>query len=140
MPTAVSVITRDHLEAWLADLTDRVGPSTVARHYRSTQQLWRWLVEDGEISHSPMERMRPPAVPEQPVDILTDDELTALLSVCKGNTFENRRDMALLRMLMDTGMRAGELCGLTMEDIDEEQSVALVKGKGRRGRAVPYGA
>jgi site-specific recombinase XerC len=58
------------------------------------QQLFRWLVEDGEIPRSPMERMRPPAVPEQPVDILTDDELRALLDTCRGNTFENRRDMA----------------------------------------------
>src|SRR3954449_11595070 len=117
-----------------------VSPATVAKHYRSMQQLFRWLVEDGEIGHSPMERMRPPAVPEQPVDILTDDELRALLDAARGNTFENRRDTAMLRMLIDTGMRAGELAGLNVDDLDAEQSVAIVLGKGRRGRAVPYGA
>ena len=67
MPTAVSAITRDHLEAWLADLTDRVGPSTVAGHYRSPQQPWRWLVEDGEISHSPMQPMAQPAGRDPPL-------------------------------------------------------------------------
>jgi site-specific recombinase XerD len=87
-----------------------------------------------------MERMRPPAVPEQPVDILTDDELRALLDAARGNTFESRRDTAMLRLLIDSGMRAGELAGLTLDDLDTEQSIAYVLGKGRRGRAVPYGA
>ncbi|RBY95668.1 integrase [Blastococcus sp. TF02-8] len=140
MPTTAGAITRDHLEAFLAALVERVSPATVAKHYRSMQQLFRWLTEDGEIPRSPMERMRPPAVPEQPVDILTDDELRALLDAARGNTFENRRDTAMLRMLIDTGMRAGELAGLNVDDLDSEQSVALVMGKGRRGRAVPYGA
>src|SRR4051794_14850915 len=140
MPTSATGIAREHLEAFLAALSDRVSPATVAKHYRSMQQLFRWLVEDGEIGHSPMERMRPPAVPEQPVDILTDDELRALLDAARGNTFENRRDTAMLRMLIDTGMRAGELAGLAVTDRDSEQGVAVVMGKGRRGRAVPYGA
>src|SRR3954451_11026415 len=140
MPTTASGIAREHLEAFLAALADRVSPATVAKHYRSLQQLFRWLVEDGEITRSPMERMRPPTVPEQPVDILTDDELRALLDAARGNTFENRRDIAILRMLIDTGMRAGELAGLTLEDLDAEQRIALVMGKGRRGRAFPYGS
>ena len=53
-----------------------------------------------------MEGMRPPAGPEQPVDLLTEDELRALIDAARGNTFKNRRDTAMLRMLIDTGMRA----------------------------------
>jgi site-specific recombinase XerD len=139
MPTTASGIAREHLEAFLAALVDRVAPATVAKHYRSLQQLFRWLVEDGEITHSPMERMRPPAVPEQPVEIFTDAEIAALLDAAKGNTFENRRDTALLRMFFDTGVRLGELAALGVDDLDPEQNVAHVMGKGRRGRAVPYG-
>jgi site-specific recombinase XerD len=58
----------------------RPSPATVAKHYRSLQQLFKWLTEDGEIPRSPMERMSPPSVPEQPVPILTDDDLAALLA------------------------------------------------------------
>ena len=139
MPTSATGIHREHLEAFLADLADRCAAATVAKHYRSLQQLFRWFTEDGEIPASPMERMRPPKVPEQPVDIFADDELARLLKACAGNTFENRRDTALLRFLLDTGMRAGELIGLQVSDIDQELSVAHVMGKGRRGRGVPYG-
>lgn len=139
MPTSVGRIGREHLEVFLAGLADRVAAATVAKHYRSLQQLFRWLEEDGEITVSPMAKMRPPKVPEQPVEILTDPELSALLATCKGNTFENRRDTALLRFLLDTGMRSGELIGLNLDDLDASQNVAHVMGKGRRGRAVPYG-
>ncbi len=139
MPTAVGSITREHVEAFLAALADRVAPATTAKHYRSLQQLFRWLEEDGEIARSPMERMRPPAVPVQPVPILTDDQLSALLATCRGNTFENRRDSAIMRLLIDTGMRAGELAGLGVVDIDRVQDVAIVRGKGDRLRACPFG-
>jgi site-specific recombinase XerD len=139
MPTTATGIAREHIEAYLADMTDRVAPATVAKHYRSLQQLFRWLVDDGEIPRSPMERMSPPHVPEQPVPLLDRDALVALLDTAKGNTFENRRDAAMLRLLIDTGMRAGELAGLRVEDIDQDQAVAFVMGKGGRGRACPYG-
>jgi len=135
-----TAITRAVLEQYLAAMHERVAPATVAKHYRSLQQLFRWLVVDGELDRSPMETMSPPAVPEQPVPILDLDELARLLKSCAGNTFENRRDTAIIRLFLDTGMRAGELAGLTLEDIDREQSVAFVMGKGGRGRACPFGA
>jgi site-specific recombinase XerD len=135
-----AAIRREHVEAYLADLGDRTSAANVAKHYRSLQQLFRWLVDDGELRESPMARMRPPAVPEQPVPVLGDDEVRRLLATTKGNTFENRRDEAIMRLLVDTGMRASELIGLSVADVDQELSVAYVMGKGGRGRACPYGA
>jgi hypothetical protein len=56
--------------------------------------------------------MSPPAVPEQPVHVLTVADCSALLAACKGASFENRRDEAIIRLFLDTGMRASELIGL----------------------------
>lgn len=141
MPTAVTAVTREHIEAYLVERIEAGhAPATVAKEYRSLQQFWKWLVDDGEIPASPMARMSPPAVPEQPVPVFTDDELARLLATAKGNTFENRRDTAIMRLFIDTGCRLGELAGLNVEDLDHDQDVAHVTGKGRRGRAVPYGA
>jgi len=148
LPECARDIPRDHVETYLAAMFERkvqnrkgtVRPATVAKHFRSLQQLFRWLVDDGEIEGSPMERMRPPAVPEQPVPIVIDAHIEALLAPCKANTFQNRRDLAIIRLFLDTGMRAGELAGLRVNDVDQEEATAHVLGKGGRHRACPYGA
>ena len=69
--------------------------------------------------------------------ILSDETLAKLLVACRGDTFENRRDTAIIRLFLDTGMRAGELAGLTVDDIDREQMVAPVIGKGRPRACLP---
>jgi site-specific recombinase XerD len=79
MPTAVDRITREHIEAFLADQLARLKPTSARSRYASIRQFFRWLVDQGEITESPMARMHPPAVPEQPVPILTEDELRALM-------------------------------------------------------------
>lgn len=140
MPTRIGSIRREHLESYFeARFEAGRAAADVAKHYRSLQQLFRWLVDDGEIPESPMARMRPPEVPEQPVPVVTDDDLAALLKACAGNTFENRRDTAVIRLLLDTGMRLGELANLAVTDLDFDQDVAIVLGKGRRQRACPFG-
>lgn len=140
MPRDVGAIRREHVEAFLVALQERGRrPASVANRYRSLQQLFRWLVEDDEIPVSPMARMRPPAVPLQPPDVLTPEHLLALLKACEGSDFEARRDSALIRLLIDTGMRRAECAGLKVADIDFDRDVAVVLGKGRRSRAVPFG-
>ena len=140
LPDQVHLVKRTHIEQWLAAMHERVSPATCAKHYRSLQQLFRWLVGDGELNQSPMTGMTAPSVPEQPVPIIGLEDLAALLATCRGNSFENRRDLAVFRLFLDTGMRAGELIGLSVDDIDREQSLAFVVGKGNRQRACPFGA
>lgn len=140
MPSGVGAIRREHVEAFLIDLQDRgCRPATVANRYRSLQQFFRWLLDEGEIATSPMIRMRPPAVPEEAPPVLRLEALQALLAASAGRGFEARRDTAIVRLLIDTGMRRGELVGLRLADVDFEQDVALVMGKGRRPRACPFG-
>lgn len=83
--------------------------------------------------------MKPPAVPEHPVPVLAPAQVDALLATCPGATFEDRRDEAIIRLLLDTGMRRGECVGLSLEDLDLDNGTALVMGKGRRPRACPFG-
>ena len=81
--------------------------------------------------------MARPQVPEQPVPVLAEDDLKKLMADCAGPAFEDRRDQALIRLLVDTGMRRGELLGMRVEDLDLDQQVAFVLGKGRRERGLP---
>jgi integrase len=83
--------------------------------------------------------MSPPRVAETPPPVITESELRRLLAVCDGTGFDDRRDNAIVRLFLDTGMRRGELSGLRLEDVDLDANVALVLGKGRRPRACPFG-
>jgi site-specific recombinase XerD len=87
-----------------------------------------------------MAKMKPPKVPEVPVPVLTDRQLKQLLAACEGRNLEDQRDMAVLRLFLDSGMRLSELTNLKVEDVDLDNRVAYVMGKGRRPRACPFGA
>jgi site-specific recombinase XerD len=140
MPVAVSSIRREHLEAYLVDLQNAGRrPATVAQRFRSLQQFFRWLEDEEEVVTSPMAKMRPPAVPEEPPPLLKDEEVRRLLKACEGQGFDERRDMAIIRLLIDTGMRRAEAAGLHLKDVDFDDEVAHVMGKGRRPRQCRFG-
>jgi site-specific recombinase XerD len=140
-PTTVTRINRADVEDWLADLRDRgLAPSTVATRYKALRVFFTYLAEEGDVEASPMAKMAPPQVPDVPVAVLSDDELKRILATCDGRTFEDRRDQAIIRLFVDTGMRRNELAALKVSDIDFHHDVAQVIGKGRRPRACPFGA
>ena len=139
MPTTLSAITREHIEEFVTDQLTRHRPSTAATRYRALRAFFNWAVAEGELETSPMARMRAPTIPEAPPDVLTDDDLRTFLKACAGRGFTERRDTAILRLLIDTGMRRGELAQLRVPDIDFEANIAVVIGKGDRPRACPFG-
>src|SRR5215218_1342989 len=130
---------REDLEAFLGELLQRRAPETVATRYRRLRVLYRWLEEEDEITANPMAKMKPPIIPEQPVPVVPEDGLRRLLASCAGKSFEDRRDTALILLLVDVGPRRAELMGLTVADVDFDLDVLLVLGKGRRERALPFG-
>jgi site-specific recombinase XerD len=81
------------------------APSSAAISYRSLQQLFKWLDDEGEISGSPMVKMHPPIIPNSRVPVLSDDQVRGLLAACSGKDFRDRRDAAIIRLFLDTGMR-----------------------------------
>lgn len=147
--TSASSVSHRHLTRFLADLATRpnrrkpgqlVSAAYVSMQYRALQQFFRWLSEvEHEVDNDPFDRLKPPIVPVRPVDVLTEDQLRALLEACKGREFTARRDTALIRVLIDSGFRASELLGMKLDDIDWNTSTIMVIGKGRRPRAVGFG-
>ena len=139
MPRQISDTRREHVEAFIADVLAHWKPATASNRYRSLQAFWKWTVGEGEIKVSPMANMNPPTVPEDPPPVLSDDEIRSLIKECEGTDFDDRRDMAIVRLFLDTGGRRAELAGLRVPDIDWTLNVVLVIGKGGRGRACAFG-
>jgi len=139
MPSAVHAIRREHVEAFIESVLANRSPATARQRHGSLLQLFNWLEEEGEIKASPMAKMKPPKVPEQPVPVLNQDQLRDLLATVKGQTFSEKRDNALLRAFLDTGGRLAEITNLTVDDVDLDLKVLIVLGKGGRHRSVPFG-
>ena len=148
MPRDVTSINREYLEAFISHLLETRAPATAHNRYRGLSALFRWLLDEGEIRRHPMEKMRPPRLPEHAPPVLQEDQLRVLLATCsKGQTFWERRDTAILRLFIDTGARLSEVADLRYDphdelanDIDLDQGVARIRsGKGQRERIVPIG-
>jgi site-specific recombinase XerD len=141
MPTVVGSIAREHVEAFIADQAERLRAASAKTRYASLRQFFRWCEDEGEIERSPMAKMHPPKVPEQPVPVLTEDQLRVLIRAAeRDTTFYGRRDAAVIRMFVDTGARLAEVAGLALEDVDLDSGAVRFTGKGRRVRINPMGS
>ncbi|WP_026454833.1 tyrosine-type recombinase/integrase [Saccharomonospora iraqiensis] len=133
-------LTRHDLAEFMTHLIETRSASTANVRYRALQQFFKYLVAEGEIERSPMEHLKPPHVPEKPVDVLPVETVRALLKQCDGKDFISRRDAAIIRLLIDTGGRLSEIANLTLDDVDLDQDTVTVLGKGRRPRVLPIGS
>lgn len=148
---AVNDITRQHLRDWVGDLRDQGrADNSLATYFRSVQQFFRWAVEDEYLVANPMDGLKAPKIAEKQLLLLTDADITSLLRVTEGRDFASRRDHAIIRVLLDTGIRRGELVGLTVGDLDLPDGrrgatawgTLLIRteiSKSDRDRAVPLG-
>lgn len=137
--TQIDDIDAGQIRTYLAEQLATRAASTAQTRYKGLRVFFSWLVEEGELDRSPMANVKPPPLPDVPVPVLTEDEITKLLKLTDGKTFDERRDHAIIRMLIDTGMRRGELTKLKRRDIDLVDQVAIVMGKGSRPRGCPFG-
>ena len=141
-------LTRDALREWVAELVDTgMAPATVRARMLPVRRFAAWLVDEGEAALDPFLGLRSPKLDVKVVEPLTDDELRRLLRACqppKGATpleaLRHRRDEAIVRLMLETGARAGEVVALTLDDLDLVNGVATIRrGKGGKGRVVPIG-
>ena len=138
---SVGDVTKSHVEGFIEGLVVTRSAATANNRFRALQQFFRWLYEDEHIPSNPMDGMRPPHVPEQPVPIVSQDDLRALLKTCKKkSSFEDVRDEAIIRLFLDSGLRRSELLHLSQDDVHLDDGVVTVLGKGRCRREVPFGS
>lgn len=132
-------ITSEECKAFIAEQTTTRKPATAATRFRNLCQFWVWCVDEGEVRVSPMARMKQPKIPDDPPPVLTEQELEKLFKVCRGNDFLARRDTAIIRLLVDCGMRRAELAHLKLADIDWHEGTLRVVEKGNRIKICSFG-
>jgi integrase/recombinase XerD len=140
---ALTPLTVDHV-----DLTDFVGErrgsgaatSSIARQIAAIRMLHRYLATEQYRPDDPTVRLDGVRVPSGIPKPLTEEQVSSLLDAVVGDEPVHRRDRALLELLYATGARVSEVVGLSLGDLDFDEALVRLLGKGGRERIVPYGA
>lgn len=129
------------VQTFISDLLDSGNSAKTASARRlALRRFAVWLVDEGELPADPLAGMKQPKVDRKVVEALSDDELKSLIKACHGREFTDRRDEAIVRLMAETGMRAGEVVGLQVDDVDLKRGLVTVRrGKGGKGRITPFG-
>jgi integrase/recombinase XerC len=112
----------------------------MARKLASLRALFRWLERTERIATDPAASLRTPRRDRPLPKVLSREEIDRLLAAPEGDTILARRDRAILETLYSAGLRASELVGLDVENLDLAGGVVRVRGKGRKERLALLGA
>lgn len=140
--TMIDQIDAGALRLFLTWLEDR-GHTEGGRHayYRSVKAFLKWWdIEYDPIDWvNPIKKVKAPKLPQELLDPADIDVIRAMLDTCRSDSFTDIRDKAVILTLMDTGCRARELLGLTLDHMDPTGRVTIRQGKGKKDRIVFLG-
>jgi integrase len=132
-------VSKRDIEVYLGEMSARCKPSTVWTAWRHLRGFFAWLLAEGDITCNPMEGVAKPIVPPTEIAVLSPTEVHRLLKTCQGRSPMDRRDLALLALMLDTGLRLSEVARLTPSDIGDDNTLRVF-GKGRKWRTVVLGS
>jgi integrase/recombinase XerD len=132
-------LTRASVEAFNAARLDAGdSPTTVEIRCTALRSFSAYLAANGALADELL-LLKAPRRAEQVVRGLRAAEATALVAACRGTAFRDRRDMAVVRLMLSAGVRCDEICSMLMTRLDMRGGEVTVHGKGSRQRRIPFG-
>jgi integrase/recombinase XerC len=117
-------ITPTDVRSYLLSLQEAgLKPHSVHVHYRNLKTFFTWMGNDGIYKTSPMVHVKPPKLPRLVIRPFSKQDIENIMPVVSGSRFVDIRNKAIVLILLDTGIRLGELAGLEMKDISLEQDI-----------------
>lgn len=117
-----------------------LSPHTIHGYVRALKAFSSWLADEGYSDEDIFARLKRPKLPRPTINILSDEEINRLISAINPDCPLGARMYVIVLLLLDTGIRASELCTLTLGNTFIDQDYVKVCGKGRKERMVPFGA
>ena len=116
-----------------------LSSATAHGHVRTLRDVFSWLAMEGLTQDNAAKDLKPPKVTRKVVTTLPDQEIESLLNTLSSATPSEARNRTIFMILLDTGLRIGELINLSMEDTHMDEGFLKVTGKGKKERIVPIG-
>lgn len=131
-------VTLEHLEHFSAGLHDiGIHPRSQARILSGIRSFYQFLLLEDYIEQDPCELLESPQIGKHLPDVLTVEEIDALIGQIDRSTREGQRNRAILETLYSCGLRVSELCNLKISDLYLNEGFIKVEGKGNKQRLVP---
>ena len=137
-PVDIAKIDRKVVRAWLNQLYQGLTPVSIERHLAAARSFFSYLMKQGIAAHNPAKLVRSPKKEKKLPKVLSPDEVFAILEAPSEKTDEGLRDRAIFELFYAAGLRVSELTGLNIDDVDLDQRLVRVFGKGSKERVVPF--
>ena len=118
---------------------DALSERSQARVLSSLKSFFDWLVLDKVIKDNPCDRVDAPKIGRYLPDVLSEEEVSAIIDSVETKTWQNVRDKAILEILYGCGLRVSEAVGLRISCIFLKEGFVRIIGKGNKERLVPLG-
>jgi integrase/recombinase XerC len=141
-PEGAAAVKPRWLRGWIsALLQEGLSRRSAARKLAAVSSFYRFLQREGLCAQNPARQVSLPRREKKLPDFLRESEAELLLEASQfPDTWEGARDRCLLELLYSCGLRRQEAISLNISNINSEQRLVRVQGKGRRERIVPYGS
>ncbi len=135
----LSHLNQSLLRQWVATLSkEKLSPTSIQRHLSSTRSLYKFLARTRSDLDDPTAGVRAPRTPRTLPKSLEPDQVSQLLNH-QSETALMARDLAMAELLYSAGLRLSELVGTNLNDLDRNEKIITVIGKGQKTRIVPVG-
>lgn len=136
----LAMMDKDHVRHWLASLHQKGNkPASVHVRYHSVNRFFKWCLREGEREDNPVDYIAPPRLPQVIQPFYEAQNVEAILKAIVRKSTYALRDIAAVLTLFDTGVRASELCGMKVEDLDWKDLSIKVTGNAGKERYVGIG-
>jgi len=116
----------------------KLSPFSIQGTARAIKAFWSWLLKSGIIEENPLAKFPLPKVPKNLIQTITVANMKTLFNVVDKSTLEGERLYCILLTFIDTGTRIGETVVIKIPEVDFQQRIITVTGKGQKQREVPF--
>lgn len=129
-------IDRKYMQNYIEYLSKEMNPKSVSRNISTLKSFCKFLMLNKEIKTNPMEEISNPKIRKSLPKVLTEEEINKLLDIPLNNHFDYR-NIAMLELMYSSGLRVSELVNLKVNDVDLDEGLVRIFGKGSKERIVP---
>ena len=149
-PTDVNYLNRSHIRGFIRYLQVEarvphtgmpLSTATIQGYIRTLKAFFSWATREEYLGSNPMAVIPMPKSPTKIISTFSDEQMAKLTDVCLNSTVNGRRNLTILLLFLDSGLRVSELVGIELHDVNlPEGHIIIRQGKGGKERVIPVGS